>query len=98
VLLSGGVLSSPFWAQLTADVFQIEMQISSQQHASVVGATRLALRHLGFDDDQPGLGSEEPRVLVPNPERAERYHREFERYLEAYARTSPGTEIGATGA
>ncbi|WP_193596506.1 gluconokinase [Microbacterium sp. YJN-G] len=97
VLISGGVLSSPFWAQLTADVFQIEMQVSSQQHASVVGATRLALRHLGLDDDQPGLRSEEPRMLVPDPARAEGYRLEFERYLDAYARTSPGTEIGAAG-
>jgi len=91
ILISGGVLSSPFWAQFTADVFQVEMRVSDQQHTSVVGAVRLALQHLGLDDDQPALRSTDPRVLTPNPANAERYRAEFERYLDAYSRTTPGS-------
>lgn len=90
ILISGGVLSSPFWSQLTADVFQAEMQVSDQQHTSVVGAARLALTHLGVDEDHPALRADSPRVLSPNPANAERYRAEFERYLDAYSRTTPG--------
>ncbi|MGF3056726.1 gluconokinase [Microbacterium sp. YY-01] len=92
-LLSGGVLSSPFWTQFTVDVFQIEMQTSSLQHSSIMGAARLALTHLGYDADQPGLRSDEPRILTPDAARATAYREEFDRYIDAYMRTTPGAEV-----
>lgn len=90
ILLSGGVLSSPFWTQLTADVFGTEMEISSLQHSSLVGAVRMALLSAGLDDDQPAFREAGGRRrVIPDMERHAYYEGEFRRYLDGYARTNP---------
>lgn len=89
IILSGGVLSSPFWTQLTADVFGAEMEISALQHSSVVGAVRMGLRAAGIADDQPAFREENRRIVSPRPELADYYAAEFDRYLEGYTRTNP---------
>ncbi|QLD10653.1 gluconokinase [Microbacterium oleivorans] len=91
IVLSGGVLSSPFWTQLTADVFGAEMEVSPQQHTSIVGAVRMgmlasggALRHPAFDDV-------EIRTITPRTELRAHYDEGFARYLDHYSRTVPGS-------
>ncbi|GAB3844972.1 gluconokinase [Nesterenkonia populi] len=91
IILSGGVLSSPFWTQLVADVFRVPMELSELQHSSVVGAVRMGLRALGLDEDQPAFREESRRVVRPRPELADYYAAQFQRYLEGYTRTHPGS-------
>ena len=87
ILLSGGVTSSPFWLQLTVDMFGESMNVSSLQHASAVGAVKMGLRAQGIPDDQPALHDEEPRIVHPNETRTKELRGEFERYLNAYEQT-----------
>lgn len=87
IMLSGGVTSSPFWLQLTVDMFGRPMQVSSLQHASAVGAVKMSLLSNGLDADQPGLRNDNPRIVEPNPERTAQLRLEFERYLNNYEHT-----------
>ncbi|GAB3189207.1 gluconokinase [Nesterenkonia suensis] len=93
IILSGGVLSSPFWTQLTADVFGREMELSALQHSSTVGAVKMALRAAGLPVTQPALTETRRAMISPDPERTRRHAVEFDRYLEGYARTSPAEGI-----
>ncbi|WP_396668017.1 gluconokinase [Microbacterium sp. R86528] len=89
VILSGGVLSSPFWTQLTVDVFGVEMEVSTQQHSSTVGAIRMGLAALQLPMQHPALDSVERRIVRPRPERRAQYDAGFTRYLDHYSRTVP---------
>ncbi|MBF4457685.1 gluconokinase [Pseudoclavibacter sp. VKM Ac-2867] len=95
VLLSGGVLSSPFWTQMTADAFGVEMEVSSLQHSSVVGAVRLGLRAAGLSEDQPAFRNTETQRVIPNPAMRDYYDRAFAKYLDAYDRTSTAPDARA---
>ena len=87
IMLSGGVTSSPFWLQMTVDMFGQAMEVSSLQHASAVGAVKMGLMAHGIDQPQPGLEDENPRIVHPNDERTPQLREEFERYLAAYEQT-----------
>lgn len=92
VVLSGGVLSSPFWTQLTVDVFGVPMEVSTQQHSSIVGAVRMGLLASGLDMRHPALDDADARILQPDPSRRAQYDAAFERYLDHYNRTVPDPE------
>lgn len=92
IVLSGGVLSSPFWTQLVADVFGVEMQVSTQQHTSIVGAIRMGLLASGRELRHPAFDDAEVRIITPRPERRAQYDAGFARYLDRYTRTLPGSE------
>ena len=93
ILLSGGVLSSPFWTQLTADIFGEELQVTALQHSSVVGAVRMGLRAAGIDDDQPAFDDTPRRIVAPSLTRYHQYAEQFQHYLELYARTNPERQV-----
>ncbi|MCR2801392.1 FGGY-family carbohydrate kinase [Microbacterium sp. zg-Y818] len=89
IVLSGGVLSSPMWTQLTADVFGVDMEVSTRQHSSLVGAVRMGLRATGHDVRHPALDGGDPALIRSRGERRDRYDAGFARYLDQYARTAP---------
>lgn len=89
IILSGGVLSSPFWTQLTADVFGAEMEASTRQHSSIVGAVRMGLSASGLGMSHPAFDSAPTRTVVPRTQLREQYDAGFARYREAYERTRP---------
>lgn len=91
IILSGGVLSSPFWTQLTADVFGVQMELSTLQHSSVVGAVRMALSSAGENVDQPAFRDADRSTVTPRVQYAEYYAEQFSRYLEGYDRTHPAS-------
>ncbi|MGZ0710365.1 gluconokinase (plasmid) [Coraliomargarita sp. W4R53] len=90
IILSGGVLSSPFWTQLTVDVFGVEMEVSTQQHSSTIGAVRMGLAAAGLPMEHPALDSVQRKVIRPRRERSAQYEAGFARYLDQYSRTLPG--------
>ncbi len=92
IVLSGGVLSSPFWAQLVADVFGVEMELSPRQHSSLVGAIRMGLVATGQEMTHPGFDEVTPQTITPNPDRRAQYDEGFARYLNEYLRTAPVQE------
>lgn len=92
IMLSGGVTSSPFWLQLTVDMFGRPMQVSSLQHASAVGAVKMALLATDQDADHPALRNENPRIVEPDLGRSDELRGEFERYLDNYEHTRIPTD------
>jgi gluconokinase len=90
IRLSGGVLSSPFWVQLTADVFGTELELSPQQHSSAMGAIRLGLSASDPDGTHPGLSSDPVRSVAADPALADYYQERYAAYLSVYEQTKTG--------
>ena len=90
IRLSGGVLASPFWTQLTADVIGARLEISPYQQSSSLGAIQLGLSALGADAGQClGLTSRSPQYVEPDPELDAYYQERYHTYVEAYKQTTP---------
>ena len=88
IRLSGGVLSSPFWTQMAADVMGADLELSAQANQSGGGAIRVGLTALGAGDDGPGLSSEPAGVAHPNHDLADYYRQRYNAYLAAYEQTT----------
>lgn len=89
IVLSGGVLSSPFWTQMTVDALGQPVEVSARQHSSITGALRMGLLAYGHDPRHPSLDGVTSRVIEPREERRSQYVEGFERYLEHYERSRP---------
>jgi len=89
VRLSGGVLESPFWTQLTADVLGVDLELSPQRHASITGAIRLGLAALDEPSATLDLSDAASPTVSPDPKLADYYQERYAAYLQAYERTSP---------
>lgn len=89
IKLSGGVLSSPFWTQMTADIIGADLELSAQPDQSAIGAIRLGLTALGCAEVGPGLSSVSPGTIRPNHDLADYYDQRYAAYLAAYERTDP---------
>ncbi len=85
IILSGGILNSPKWVQMAADIFQCELLLSDNAHASMLGGAALALCAAGGLKDPRDFGEVNLAPAQPRPEAAEIYGRKFRRYLECYA-------------
>lgn len=88
IYASGGVLNSPRWTQMTADIFGQEIRCVKNRDASTIGAAALALHAAGALEDvrEFSQGTEGARIVSPNPALRERYAKLYARYLELYAR------------
>jgi gluconokinase len=75
VALTGGILRSPAWAQLLADVLGVELRALEATDASALGAARLAHAALGnasaLDPVPPDPATQQR--YVPDPERHKLY-------------------------
>lgn len=85
VILSGGILNSPKWTQMAADIFQRDLAVSDNPHASMLGAAALALHAAGGLDDIARFGEGELATVSPRGGAGDFYARRFARYLEYYA-------------
>ena len=86
IIMSGGILNSTKWTQMSADIFGREIILSETPQASVLGGAVLALHAAGAITDirefSPG-GEEQmitPRIGVD-------YSRKYGRYLDWYRLT-----------
>lgn len=93
IVLSGGVLSSPFWTQMTVDALGEPVEVSARPHSSITGALRMGLLTSGLDPRHPSLDAVTPHVVSPRPERRDQYLEGFARYLEHYERSRPQTDV-----
>ncbi|MCI8454945.1 MAG: FGGY-family carbohydrate kinase [Lachnospiraceae bacterium] len=86
IKLSGGVLHSPVWSAMCADLFGRELEVVSQKHSSVLGAVALGLvasgclRNVG---EFRALPQKEKRMLVPGGDRGY-YMERYREYLKFY--------------
>ena len=86
IYLSGGILNSPRWTRLAADVFDRPMRCVRDTDASTVGAAVLALHAAGAAEDIFSFDGEALRAATVEPDtaRAQCCRRLYARYLEHY--------------
>jgi len=88
IKLSGGILNSPIWLQMCADIFGVEMEADKVAHASLLGAVALARENLGLIPDLSRVSSSGGRLITPNPDMTAAYEEKYARYLDCYHRTT----------
>jgi gluconokinase len=87
IRISGGIMNSPFWLQMAADIFGKELCATGFANDSTVGAALFALQAVGgisqIEDYQPNITSR----IVPQDDKIEVFRTRFEKYLEYYERS-----------
>lgn len=80
ILFCGGGSKSPFWMQMFADVFQMDiLKTNVDQDAASMGAAFIAARGLGLWDDYSRISTlhQEEYRLHPQPENSGTYQKLF---------------------
>ena len=82
---SGGLVHSPAWARLLADVLGKPVTLSPLEEASARGAALLALEALGKIPSALAVEPPPGRRIDPDADRHARYERDRQRHERAYA-------------
>ena len=91
IALSGGILNSPRWTRMAADLFGHEMLISQNANASLTGAVLLGMHAAGLVDDVAAYEFPSARgraVVTPDAHNTRVLREHYRRYLEEYRRSS----------
>lgn len=91
IKLSGGILNSPRWLQMCADIFGCPMTLDNTAHGSLLGACVAAMEHLGVIADIRDYSPAAAGVVTPDPGKAGLYKQKFQRYLDCYHNTEKGS-------
>ena len=87
IFLSGGILQSPGWTQMCADILGRELELAAVAQASMTGAAVTARWALGklhsLEEYRPAAGG----TAAPNPAMEAYYREKYKRYRDAYQRT-----------
>ena len=85
ILVSGGIMNSPFWLQLTSDLFERELWTTGATNDSTLGAAIVAWESVhGPVEVQDFV--QPTKVCEPSsPAKTAVYRKRFERYLQLYA-------------
>ena len=86
IILSGGILNSPRWVRMAADIFRKPMLLSDNPNASMLGGAALALHAAGVLDNIDCFGEEELEAVNPGVPPYDEDRERFNRYLELYSR------------
>ena len=84
IRFSGGILNSPAWTQMCADIFQRPLEVDTNEHASLMGGAVLAMENLGIIPDVKTYSPEPERIIMPDPSKAEHYREKYDRYCYYY--------------
>ncbi|MCL2200782.1 MAG: FGGY-family carbohydrate kinase [Oscillospiraceae bacterium] len=87
IKLSGGILNSPLWLQMCADIFQTPMEADPATHASVMGAVAVAMERLGVIGGIDEVKTAPGNIIRPNGASFKGYIRRYEAYLNWYAKS-----------
>jgi gluconokinase len=87
ILVSGGILNSRLWTQMTADIFRRRIRCVQNKDASSVGAAVLAMHAAGALDGVRSYAREAESAVdvLPREEYVRGYDALYRRYLEYYA-------------
>ncbi len=83
IILSGGILNSPMWTQMCADIFQTDLEIPENEQSSLLGGIVLGMELLGLKEQTAQL-FQKNRIVKTNPLRHPYYYEKFEQYLFWY--------------
>lgn len=89
IILSGGILNSPNWMQIGADLWGREMTVSHSEHASLLGGAYLAVLAAQGGKSLADLNDldakiQESQIIKPRPGQTEAYRQKYEKYLDCY--------------
>ncbi|HEX7712767.1 MAG TPA: FGGY family carbohydrate kinase [Bacillota bacterium] len=84
IRISGGIMNSPFWLQLAADIFGREITATSVTNDSTVGAALFALEASGGLADVAEYRPALTDTVQPRAEFRELLERRFQHYLTLY--------------
>jgi gluconokinase len=85
ILISGGIVRSPVWLQMAADIFGANMELTDTEHASIMGAVRIGQKVLGYLNSLQDAECETAGVVEPAASNS--FSKRYERYLFWYERT-----------
>jgi gluconokinase len=88
IKLSGGILQSPYWAQMVADIFGRNIELDPAKHASLTGAVTIAMEKLGVINNLTDINLPVGKELYPDPKKKEYYVERYERYKYWYERST----------
>ena len=84
ILLSGGILNSPRWKQMCADIFNREIACEKIPHASLVGAAVLALEYTGRLGSIKDYRVTRSQTIRPEEKGAALFAERYQNYLAYY--------------
>lgn len=84
ILISGGIMNSPLWLQMAADIFGKALMTTGFKDDSAVGMAILALKAAGKLSIDEGFLPPVAEATGPPSKNSELHRRRFERYLELY--------------
>lgn len=87
IMLSGGIVHSPYWLQMCTDIFGCKMEVTDQQHGSMMGAVAEALTHLGIIDKLCDYAVETKKAIEPQMQKNKIYMERYAKYLAYYNQT-----------
>jgi gluconokinase len=94
VASGGGILNSPVWTQMMADVIGVPVVASAVSEASSRGAALLALQALGYISDLSAVPAPFGAAYHPDFRNHERYQRGRKRQQRLYEQViAPGPEL-----
>lgn len=85
ILMSGGILNSPLWSQMAADIFEREILATGVANDSTVGAALIALESCGGIDSVEDYQPLQTMKFTPRDDKIEIYESRFRKYLDLYA-------------
>ena len=87
IVISGGVVKSPFWLQAHADVANVKLTVPKVSEAPCLGSAILgavAARAFGSIEEAADAMVKPARIIEPDPQRHEQYMFYFNKYKELY--------------
>ncbi len=84
IILSGGILNSPGWTKMAADIFRKDMLLSDNPNASMLGGAALALHAGGALDDLSQFGATDLETVQPSATPYDSERIRYNRYLHYY--------------
>lgn len=87
IRLSGGIVNSPYWTRMAADIFGMPIGVSAMEHGSMMGALTIAKKVMDGIGTITGHTNEVSRVINPNEGNRELYEKRYARYRQYYDKT-----------
>jgi len=91
IQISGGILYSPVWTQMAADIWGRELQVPETEQTSMLGGACMGLYALDQITDLSAFGQTVCRIIRPRPELHDYYRKHYLAYLDAYFRNMKKT-------
>lgn len=82
--VSGGILNSPRWTQMCADVLGVPLEVDATMQASLKGGAICAMEVAGLSSTAAGHESPPSSIIRPNPVSHDRHQMRNRTYLRAY--------------